>query len=64
MNCFRTDGGVSSHVVTIVKTDKGQVGDVCGEGQDEQDPDHAGHLGSPQAQGSDKRQEARSEMMH
>lgn len=51
--CF-TDGGVSSHIVAIVKADKGQVGNVRGKGQDEQDSHHIGHIRPPQAQCSDE----------
>lgn len=50
VSIFRTDGGVSSHVVAVVETDKGQVGHMRGKGQDEQDSHHAGHPRSPQAQ--------------
>lgn len=49
----RTDGRVRSHVVAVVKTDKGQEGHVRGKGQDEQDSHHAGRRGPPQTQRSD-----------
>lgn len=47
-----TDGSVSSHVVAVVETDKGQVGYVRGKGQDEQHSHHAGHSRTPQTQSS------------
>lgn len=50
-----TNGGVSSHVVAVVETDKGQVGHMRGKGQDEQDSHHAGHPRSPQTQCSDEK---------
>lgn len=45
-----TDGHIGGHVVSVVKSDECQVGDVGGEGQDEQSPHHAGHTGPPQTQ--------------
>lgn len=53
-----TDGGISSHVVAVVKTDKSQVGHMRGKGQDEQDAHHAGHPRSPQAQCSGEKRDA------
>lgn len=49
-----TDGGVSRHVVAVVKADEGQVRHMGGEGQDQQDSQHAGHTWTLQAQGSNE----------
>lgn len=56
----RTNGGVSSHVIAVVETDKGQVGHVRSKGQDEQDAHHARHPGSPQAQRSDEERDGQN----
>lgn len=48
-----TNGGIGSHIVAIVKADKGQVWHVGGEGQDQEDSHYAWHSRSPQAQRSE-----------
>ena len=55
-NCC-TDGDVGSHVVAVVKADKGQVGHMRCKDQDEQDSHHAGHPRSPQTQSSGKKEQ-------
>lgn len=52
-NVSFTNGGVGSHIVAIVKTDKGQVGHVWGEGQDQEDSHYARHGRSLQTQSSE-----------
>lgn len=49
-----TNGGVGCHIVTIVETDKGKVGHVWGEGQDQEDSHDARHGRSPQTHGSER----------
>lgn len=46
----RTYGGIGSHVVPIVKTDKGQIRHMRCEGQNEQSSHHTGNCRPTQAQ--------------